>query len=340
MSEPSPDRIMQIASGFWASKALLSATGLGLFTELAKGPATAADLAGRLALHPRPAADLLDALVALGLLAREGDGPSGLYANTPETGRYLDRAGPAYVGGILELWDRRNFAFWADLTEALRTGEAQSEVKRSGTSFFEALYADPGRLEAFIDAMTAVSRTNFELLARRFPFGRYRTLCDVGGADALLSTLVAEAHPHLACTSLDLPMVMEIARRRIAGKGLADRVAAESVDFFAEPLPRADVVTMGMILHDWGLERKKLLVRKAYEALPEGGALVAIEALIDDARRERAFPLLLSLNMLVELGDAFEFTAADFRAWCGEAGFRSFEVIPLAGPSSAAVAYK
>jgi hypothetical protein len=122
--------------------------------------------------------------------------------------------------------------------------------------------------------------------------------------------------------------------------GLADRVAAIPIDFFADPLPKADVITMGMILHDWNLEKKKSLVRAAYEALPPGGAFVVVENLIDDARRENAFGLMMSLNMLIEFGDAFDFTAADFAGWCREAGFSRTEVIPLAGPASAGVAYK
>ncbi len=97
---------------------------------------------------------------------------------------------------------------------------------------------------------------------------------------------------------------------------------------------------MGMILHDWNLEKKKHLIRLAYEALPENGAFVAIENLIDDARRKNVFGLLMSLNMLIEFGDAFDFTGVDFWNWCQEAGFRSYEVLHLAGPCSAAIAYK
>lgn len=340
MSEPEPARIMEIGSGYWASKVLLSAVGLGLYTELARQPMTAGAIARHLGLVERPATDFLDALVSLDLLARDGDGADALYRNTPETARFLDRASPHYVGGILELWENRNFAFWADLTPALRTGEAQSEVKRSGRPFFEALYADPRRLEAFMDAMAGASARNFELLAERFPFDRYHTLCDVGGADGLLVTRVAAAHPHLRCTVFDLPVVTGIAARKIEARGLAGRVSTVAGDFFADPLPRAEVITMGMILHDWNLAQKKRLIAAAYDALAEGGAFIAIEALIDDARRKNSFGLLLSLNMLIELGDAFDYTGADFRAWCGEAGFRSFDTIPLAGPSSAAIAYK
>ena len=191
-----------------------------------------------------------------------------------------------------------------------------------------------------MNAMSGVSAGNFRALAQKFDFTRYKTLCDVGGATGQLSCMVATANPHMQCTSFDLPKVVPIATRRIEKAGLSGRVVPVGADFFADPLPKADVITMGMILHDWNLEKKKVLVRKAYDALPTGGAFVVIEALIDDARRENAFGLLMSLNMLIEFGDAFDYSSADFVSWCREAGFREFEVISLAGPSSAAVAYK
>lgn len=232
------------------------------------------------------------------------------------------------------------FTFWNDLPEALRTGKPQNEIKHSGKGMFEELYDDPARLEQFLGGMTGLSRLNFEAFAAKVDFNRYQTLCDVGGATGLLATEVAKRHSHMRCVSFDLPVVEPIAKKCIAATGLADRVTTASGDFFADPLPRADVISMGMILHDWNLEKKKQLIRAAYEALPAGGAFVAIEALIDDARRENLFGLLMSLNLLIEFGDAFDYTAADFESWCREAGFQRFEVIHLFGPSSAAVAYK
>ena len=187
---------------------------------------------------------------------------------------------------------------------------------------------------------TYLPAERFKALVGKFDFSRYATLCDVGGATAQLSCLVAAANPHLTCTSFDLPQVAPIAEKRIRAAGLGDRVSAVAGDFFADALPKADVITMGMILHDWNLEKKRHLIRAAYEALPEGGVFVVIENLIDDARRENLFGLLMSLNMLIEFGDAFDFTGADFREWCEEAGFKRFEVHPLGGPCSAAAAYK
>lgn len=340
MSELDPSHIMQIGMGFFASKTLLSAVELDLFTKLGRRPMTGREIAVALQLSPRAIPDLPDALVALKFLQREGDGPEARYSNTPESAFFLDRNSPGYIGGILEMANARLFRFWADLTEALKTGLPQNETKHSGEPMFAKLYEDPARLEQFMNAMSGVSAGNFKEFARRFDFSNYQTLCDVGGATGQLSCMVAAAHPHMRCTSFDLPKVVPIAEQKIEQADLADRVTAVGGDFFADPLPKADVITMGMILHDWNLEKKKALIRKAYDALPPGGAFVVIEALIDDARRENAFGLLMSLNMLIEFGEAFDYSGADFTGWCREAGFRDFEIVRLTGPSSAAVAYK
>ncbi len=335
-----PGPILQTAFAFWSSKVLLTAVEFGVFTSLGDRHLTGAELGRELGLHPRGIGDFFDALVAMRFLDRDGDGPSGKYHNTPVGALYLDRRSPRYVGGILEMLNARLFRFWHDLPEALRTGKPQNETKHGQKGVFEELYEEQPRLEQFMGAMTGLSRINFEAFADKFDFSRFGTLCDVGGATGLLSTEVAKKHPHLKCISFDLPPVEPIARRHIAAVGLSERVSTATGDFFKDPLPRADLITMGMILHDWSLEKKMHLIRAAYDALPLGGALVAIEALIDDARRENVFGLLMSLNMLIEFGDAFDYSGADFRQWCGEAGFKRFDVIHLAGPSSAAVAYK
>jgi cyclopropane fatty-acyl-phospholipid synthase-like methyltransferase len=332
--------ILQTGFGFWGSKVLLTAVEFGVFTKLASAPKSSEQLRGELGFHSRATADFLDALVAMKFLERSGDGPDALYSNTPAGELYLVKTSPRYIGGILEMLNARLFKFWHDLPEALRTGKPQNEIKHTRKSVFAELYSDAARLEQFMGAMTGLSRLNFEALAHKFDFSPYKTLCDVGGALGVLCVEVARKHSHLRCTSFDLPQVQPLAGKYIAAAGLSARITPTSGDFFNDPLPRADVITMGMILHDWNLENKKKLIRAAYEALPPGGALIAIEALIDDARRENAFGLLMSLNMLIEFGDAFDYSGADFRGWCKEAGFTRFEQIPLVGPSSAAVAYK
>jgi hypothetical protein len=339
---PPPDvsPILATAFGFWSSKVLLTAVQFDLFTTLGDERRTGTELGAALRLHPRGISDFLDALVAMKFLERDGDGPDARYHNTAAGLLYLDRKSPRYIGGILEMLNARLFKYWDSLPEALQTGQPQNEVKYGEKGIFDALYAELPKLEQFMGAMTGLSRINFEALAEKYDFSKYRTLCDVGGATGLLSIEIAKRHPHISCTTFDLPAVEPVAKKAIAAAGLGDRVQTASGDFFKDPLPKADVITMGMILHDWNLPKKMHLIRAAYDALPPGGAFIAIEALIDDARRENAFGLLMSLNMLIEFGDAFDYSGADFRTWCSEVGFSRFEVIHLAGPSSAAIAYK
>lgn len=331
-----PDHIMQTGMAFWASKTLLSAVEIGVFTELARRPMDLETLRGRLGLHKRSARDFLDALVALGFLERE----NGDYRNTPETDCFLDKEKESYIGGILEMANHRLYRFWGSLTEALRTGDPQNEMKGGHEPLFVALYADPARLHEFLRAMTGVSRVANQMIAAKFPWQEYKSFVDVGAAQGDLAVQVALAHGHLSGVGFDLPETAPIFEDYVAGHGLAERVRFAGGDFFTDPLPQGDVLMMGHILHDWDLAEKMLLLRKAYEALPPGGALIVYDALIDDERRANAFGLLMSLNMLIETEGGFDYTGADCIGWMRETGFRDMRVEPLAGPDSMVIGIK
>src|SRR6266849_195115 len=336
MSELRIDHIMQVGLGFWASKTLLSAVEMELFTELAKHPEDLQTLAGRLGLHPRSARDFFDALVALGFLERT----EGMYSNTPSTDFFLDKRKPSYVGGMLEMANLRLYPFWNNLTTALRTGELQNEAKGGGTSFFAALYAEPERLKAFLKAMTGISNGANRVIARKFPWKNYSTAADIGTAQGDLIVQVALANPHISGIGFDLSEVAPIFEDYVAANGLSSQVEFRPGSFFEDSFPKADVVMMGHILHDWNLQEKKLLVGKAFEAVPDGGALIVYESIIDDDRSKNAFGLLMSLNMLIETPAGFDYTGADCQGWMKEAGFRHTRVEHLVGPDSMVVGIK
>jgi hypothetical protein len=332
---PAPDRILQTGLGFWASKTLLSAVEIGVFTELARHPGDLAAVQGRLSLHPRGARDFLDALVALGFLQRK----DGVYRNTEETDAFLDKNKPSYIGGLLEMANHRLYPFWGGLTAALRTGEPQNESK-GGHDVFAALYADPAQLREFLRAMTGVSRGANVAIARNFPWSRHRTCADIGTAQGDLVSQIALAHPHLQGIGFDLPEVAPIFEEYVEANGLTGRVAFQGGDFFRDELPSADVLLFGHILHDWDLETKKMLLRKAFAALPSGGAVVVYDALIDDDRRQNAFGLLMSLNMLIETPGGFDYSGGDCVGWMTEAGFENCHVEHLVGPDAMVVGTK
>jgi hypothetical protein len=330
-----PAQIFKVGFGFWEAKALLSAVELGLFTELAKAPADLKTLSQRLGLHERAARDFLDALAALNLLERL----DGRYSNTAETDMFLDRAKPSYVGGLLEMANARLYSSWGFLTEALKTGQNQNEGKETD-DIFAALYADPELLRGFLAAMSGVSLGAAQAIAAKFPWANYRSFADIGTAQGMVPVTIARAHPHLSSAGYDLPQVKPVFDEFAAKHGLTARIKFLSGNFFTDPLPSADVLIMGHILHDWDLAQKRMLLAKAYAALPKGGALIVYEALIDDDRRENAFGLLMSLNMLIETKGGFDFTGADCQGWMREAGFAQTRVEPLTGTDSMVVAIK
>jgi hypothetical protein len=336
MSNPNPEKILQTGLAFWASKTLLSAIEIELFTELAKHPENLDAIQSRMGLHPRSARDFLDALVSLGFLQRE----NGIYRNTPETDLFLDKRKPSYIGGVLEMANARLFGFWNHLTEGLRTGKPQNELKFGGETLFSALYADPARLKEFLKAMTGLSRgANLEIAAH-FPWSNYKTVVDVGTAQGDLVTQVLLANAHLSGIGFDLPEVEPIFEEYRDFNGLQKRLRFVPGDFFKDPFPNADVVMMGHILHDWDMEEKKTLIRKAYEAVPSGGALIVYESIIDDDRSSNAFGLMMSLNMLIETPGGFDYTGADCMGWMKEIGFKKTRVEHLVGPDSMVVGIK
>ena len=332
----SPEHILQTGLGFWASKTLLSAVEMEVFTDLARHPGDLASVQGRLGLHPRAARDFLDALVALGFLRRDD---AGVYSNTPETDTFLDKAKPSYIGGILEMANHRLFRFWGDLTAAVRTGESQNESK-GGHDPFTALYADPAKLQEFLRAMSGVSRGANMAIARQFSWSEYASCADIGTAQGDLVTQIALANPHLSGIGFDLPEVGPAFEDYVNANGLAGRVSFVGGSFFTGELPAADVLLFGHILHDWDLETKLMLLRKAHAALPEGGAVVVYDAIIDDERRKNSFGLLMSLNMLIETPGGFDYTGADCIGWMQQAGFKECRVEHLVGPDSMVVGIK
>jgi len=331
----SPDAILQLGFGFWGAKTLLSAIEMGLFTELADGPLSGETLVARLKLHRRSARDFLDALVALGMLERHHD----QYVNTSAADVFLDRRKPSYVGGILEMANARLYPFWGGLTEALRTGEPQNEVKQ-GRDLFDELYTDPRRLAEFLKAMTSLSLGSAVAITEKFPWQDHKTFADIGTAQGGLAVELAHAHPHLTGIGFDLPVVQPHFELFVTELGLERRLSFRAGDFFTDALPSAEVLIFGHILHDWGLERKRHLIGKAYDALPYGGALIVYDAIIDDERRENAFGLLMSLNMLIETREGFDYTAADCMGWMRSVGFVETRAEVLAGPESMVVGVK
>lgn len=330
-----PDAIMELGLGFFGSKTLLTAVELGVFTELAeRGSATVDELVEALDLDGRRARDFFDALVALEMLERE----EGQYRNTPATEKFLDRNKESYLGGMLEMSNERLYRFWDDLGEALETGEPQNEIEGDQHPF-EAIYADDERLASFLGAMTGLSGGVAPALAENFSWSDYSSVCDFGCAEGVVPMALARAHDHLDVRGFDLPKVEEHFEQMADKQGLSDRVEFHAGDFFEDELPEVDVGILGHILHDWGLEDKKTILERVHDALSEDGALIVYGSLIADDRRD-PFGLLMSLNMLIETPEGFDYTPSQLGEWLDEVGFSDYHTAELPGEAKMVVAEK
>ncbi|MDT0468953.1 methyltransferase [Streptomyces gibsoniae] len=331
------DRIVQLGLGFWPAKVLLTAVELGLYSDLAEhGPADAAALGKRLGLHPRGARDFFDCQVALGLLERE----DGVYRNTPDNAAFLDRAQDTYIGGLLEVAQELWYRSWGNLTEALRTGAPQNNLGGADGNPFAALYADPELTSRFQKAMTGGSLAASQALAAKFSWSKYSTVADIGCSEGILLSTVLAAHPHLTGIGFDLPAVEPTFEETVRRSRPDGRMAFTAGNFLTDKLPSAEVVVFGRVLHDWDLDVKRMLLEKAYQALPDGGTVVVYESMIDDDRRTNTFGLLTSLHMLLESPGGFDYTGADCMGWMTEAGFNECSAQPLDGPVSMVIGHK
>ncbi len=337
-SRPKPDHILEVGFGFQASKALLAAVKLGVFDALADGPRTCDELEEKIGLHPRSSRDFLDTLVSLELLERE----NGQYSNTPETDAFLTSGEPSYIGGLLEMANDRLYPFWGNLEEALRTGRPTNELEDDQTHpFEEAIYQDEENLTQFVGAMTGLSKGVANVLAHEFPWERYETVVDLGTSQGIVPKRIAEENDQIQAIGLDLPRVEPHFREFTGTSPASDRIEFRTGDFFGEaPLPPADVYILGHILHDWGLDGKRSILEKVADAVNDGGAIIVYGTMMDDERRQNEMGLLMSLNMLVETPDGFDYTHEQCASWLREAGFSNPEVEPLPGPESMVVAHR
>ena len=328
--DPTPDQVMELGLGFQASKALLAAVELGVFDALAAGPRTRAEVEDELGLHPRGSEDFLDALVALDVLDREG----GRYRNTPAADAFLVSGQPSYIGGFLEMANDRLYGFWDDLEDALRTGRTQNELDDEGTHPFEGVvYHDDAILEQFVGAMTGLSMGVANALADEFPWREYETVVDLGTAEGVVPRRIAEENDHVTAIGLDLPRVEPYFREFTNTSPAADRIEFRTGDFFGDdPLPEADVYVLGHILHDWSLDERREILSNVADAVSPGGAVIVYGTMIDEERREAETALLMSLNMLVETPDGFDYTPGQCIEWLHEAGFEGGEARELPGP--------
>jgi hypothetical protein len=338
MTHPLPERILQSGFGFWSARVLLSAIELGVFTELARGPRTRAQLQRRLRLDAHAAGDFLDALVSLKLLEREGDDAAAVYVNSREAAHYLDARSAADLGRWLHEGHAALAAAWDRLTDVLRShaalGAAAPGAAHDAATRATARSATPPA--AWRDEWLGPwARLFGDMLGQRLAFTHGGTLLDVQGGTADLVCALAAAQPHLQAITLAPAARLDRARARIAECRLAERVRALPLH---GAWPRADTV----VLNRWSpacelpLSDELALARAALEP---GGRLLLIDHLLDDARRQDAAALMAILSRRMAGERVSTRTARAAQALCEAAGFARTECMALLGGASVVQAF-
>ncbi|HEY6990955.1 MAG TPA: methyltransferase [Bryobacteraceae bacterium] len=306
--------ILELMHAFRRSKILFTAVRLGIFDRLETAPATAAQLAADLNLHPGALTRLLDACIPIELLTREGD----LYRNTSATSRALVTASPDSLVGYILHSDRSLYPLWGRLDDAVREGTNRWEqVFGDRGSLFDHYFRDPVSMRSFLTGMHGAGQLTSDRIVRAFDLSRFEHLIDLGGATGHLAIAACHAYPKLRATVLDLPAVEPYAREFIANAGLTDRIDFKAADFFQDDLPPADLYGLGRILHDWDDARIQTLLSKIH------GDLLVTEVLMDEDRGP-PYAMLQDLNMLV-CTDGKERTASEYEHLLQLAGFQRFE---------------
>lgn len=320
----SPEPILRLASGFMAAKHLFAAAELGLFEALADAPATLDALAARTGLTHRAARISADAMVALGMLERDGD----LYRNSLAAFQYLAGRSPADLRPLLRFWDKISYPTWEALAEALGSGppqqvfdldDAQQEIVSAG---IEAVLAGPA-----------------SALGEVVDFSAHRRLLDVGGGTGSWSIATVQRHPHLRATVFDLPVTASIARRRVEEAGLADRIAVVAGDAMVEQLPDGhDVLLVANLVHYWSPEGNLALLRRVRDAASAGGRLLLADFWTDPTHTQPVHAALMAGEFAVHLREGDVYSVEEVRGWLPDAGWRFVQHTPLTGPQSLIIA--
>lgn len=189
--------------------------------------------------------------------------------------------------------------------------------------------------------MTGLSLGVANVLAEEFSWSEFETVVDLGTSEGIVPKRIAEENEHIRAIGVDLPRVEPYFQDFTGESPAADRINFRVADFFADdPLPAADVYVLGHILHDWGLDDKREILAKVSEAVNPGGAVIVYGTMIDEERREAVMPLLMSLNILIETPEGFDYTAGECIEWIHDVGFEGGEARPLPGPETMVQAWK
>ena len=321
MTSQDPAIVLDLIEAFRRSKTMFTAVSLGVFEQLARGRMSASELALVLKCNADALGRLLDGCAGLGLLRREGE----QYAITDVAQTYLVSSSPDTLAGYVTYSDRSLFKLWSNLEDAVREGTNRWEQTfGSRESLFAHFFQNDGSTRNFLSGMHGFGQIASSQIVETFDLSEFQRMADLGGATGHLCIAACERYPHLQATVFDLPQVERFANEHLQRSSARERLHFKAGDFFKDDLPAADLYTLGRIVHDWDEVKIDRLLAKVYASLPPGGAVLIVEALLEDDHSGPVFALMQSLNMLI-CTDGKERSCPEYRALLQRAGFETVD---------------
>ncbi len=321
-TKPNPQRITEMASAFYESCVLFTASDLGIFGKLAElGSADEKTIAAACNLDVRGARLFLDACVAVGLLSKE----EGSYLNSAEATSFLVPGSPGDLSGAIR-YNRDVYGAWGKLAEMVRTGKP---VERPEIHLGE----DKDRTRTFVLAMHGRALGIGRAVIPRLDLSRSRRLLDIGGGPGTYSMLIARAFAEIECTVLDLPEVVKIAAELIGTAGLGHRVKTLAGDYHTTVFPGGqDAAVFFGVLHQESEIAIRELLSRAHDCLVPGGHVYVLDMMTDSTHTRPKFSTLFALNMALTAEHGWVFSDQELEGWLTEAGFGEISCQPLPPP--------
>jgi acetylserotonin N-methyltransferase len=336
MNLPDPTPVTDLIDAFRRSKTMFTAVSMGVFDILAAGPADLDSLAQQLKAQPGSLARLLDACAGLGFLRKQ----DGKYANEPVADVYLTTNSPRALIGYIRYSDAVLYRMWEHLDDAVREGSHRwRQTFDFDGPIFSHFFRTDESMRTFMRGMHGFGLLSSPAVAAAFDLSGFHRIVDLGGGTGHLVIAACERYPQLRGAIFDLPRVVELAREPVGESSAKDRIELLPGDFFTDALPAADLYTVCRILHDWNEEKIETLLRKIHTALPEGGALMVAERLLDDDKTGPSNAAMQSLNMLI-CTEGRERNFAEYESLLRRAGFAKVEARRTGKPVDAVMAWK
>jgi acetylserotonin N-methyltransferase len=321
MNLPNPQPVLDLIEAFRRSKTMFAALSMGVFDALHEGPASAAELAARLSANVDAMGRLLDGCAALGLVRKQG----AVYRNDAVAETYLYAGSAHSLRGYVRYSDEALYAMWGHLEDAVREG-----THRWTQSFglegpiFSAFFRSDEAMRDFLMGMHGFGMLTSPEVVSAFDLGRFRRLVDLGGATGHLAIAACERYAALRAVVFDLTRATALAREQVVKSRAFERIEVVAGDFFEDELPEADLYYVGRILHDWGEGKIERLLGRIFERLPEGGALLVGERLLEEDGVGPLGANMQSLNMLI-VTEGRERSLSEYAGLLRRAGFGAVE---------------